>query len=456
MTALAISQLAGLSLETAEGDYTDRFATSSAMFERARRVIAGGTTHDGWMLEPFPLYVSRASGAHKWDIAGRQLIDYWMGHGALIKGHAFPPVVDAIATQAAKSSHYGAPSELEVQWAELVCDLIPSAERVRFTSSGTEATLLALRIARAYTGRRLVIKLDGNFHGWHDESLAHFVSQDAAGLNPGTIEQVVTASPFDIDFVVELLAEQEAAALILEPGGGGSGGLPYSKGFLTELRAATIAHGSLLIFDEVVSAFRYSPGGVQELCGVLPDLTVLAKILCGGLPGGAVAGPAQIMNVFGTGALINDRRIKVPHSGTFNGNPLSAAAGITLLSHLKDGTAQAQADSAALDLVQRVNQIADEQLVDVHLYQQSSIFHILVGAHQAELPLEPSAAVIELYSKRPELYATLRRALLSEGLDTHPVHGWLSTFHDQTVIERSAEAFERAFRHLRNVPGIAL
>lgn len=455
MAALTTPRLAGLPLTTPTTDYSAHFTSSSAMFDRAQKVVAGGATHDGWMMEPFPVYVTRANGAYKWDLQDHQLIDYWMGHGSLIKGHAFPPVVDAIAAQAVRGSHYGAPSEIEVQWAELICSLVPSAERVRFTSSGTEATLLALRIARAYTGRSIVIKLDGHFHGWHDEALAYFVSQDGAGLNAGAIENVILASPFDVEGVIALLAEAEAAALILEPGGGGSGGLPWDKEDLARLRQATRANGALLIFDEVVSAFRYSPGGVQELCGVLPDLTVLAKIMSGGLPGGAVAGAAEIMKVFGAGAKIDKRQVRVPHSGTFNGNPLSAAAGVTLLSHIKDGTAQAAAETAAQSLVKSVNDLADKHGVDVRLYHQSSIFHILIGACKARAPYKASPAVIRLFSQHPEHYATLRRALLCEGLDTHPVHGWLSTAHDAAVIERSAEAFDRAFRQLRDTPGFA-
>jgi glutamate-1-semialdehyde 2,1-aminomutase len=159
------------------------------------------------------------------------------------------------------------------------------------------------------------------------------------------------------------------------------------------------------------------------------------------------------MRVFGAGMQIEDRRVQVPHSGTFNGNPLSAAAGISLLSHIKDGTAQADAESSANRLVKCVNDLAIKHRVDVHLYHQSSIFHILIGADQAGVSYEPSAAVVQLFSKHPEHYATLRRALLREGLDTHPVHGWLSTAHDTAVIERSAEAFDRAFRELRNASG---
>lgn len=437
-------------------DYEAQFPESRSMSDRARRVIAGGTTHDGWSVDPFPVYVNRAEGAFKWELGGRRLIDYWMGHGALLFGHCFPPVVEAVREQATRGSHFGAASDSEVRWAELVCSLIPAAELVRFTSSGTEATMLALRLARAFTGRNLIVKFDGHFHGWHDEALAHFVSTDSAGINEGAALNVAVADPFSVESALDLLEEEEVAAVILEPGGGGSGGLPSSPDFLARLREATSRSGTVLVFDEVVSAFRYSPGGVQQLCGVLPDVTVLAKILCGGLPGGAVAGRREVMDVFGAGRAVGERWARIPHTGTFNGNPLSAAAGVAMLPHVADGRPQERVRKSANELVAAVNEAARRSGVDVHLYNQHSIFHILIGARRLGLPLDASAAVITLYASHPERYASLRRTLLLEGVDTHPIHGWLSTAHDGAVIEATADAFGRAFQRLRSLPEFAI
>jgi glutamate-1-semialdehyde 2,1-aminomutase len=366
-------------------------------------------------------------------------------------------VRDALQQQLWRGTHLGGAHELQVEWAEQVVRLVPSAERVRFTSSGTEATLLALRVARAFTGRSLVIKLDGHFHGWHDEALSHFVAPQVSGVNPGTGEHVLVADPLSPESVFEQLAQGQVAAVILEPGGGGSGGLPWSPELLAALRQETRAHGSLLIFDEVVSGFRYSPGGVQQLCGVLPDLTVLAKILCGGLPGGAVAGRADIMALFGRGsALVDGRHARVPHTGTFNANPLSAAAGIAMLGHVADGTAQERARAAAEHLVLGVNALAEQHQVDVRLYAQSSTVHILIGALAAGQPLSPSLAVITLHAAAPARYATLRRELLVEGVDIHPVHGWVSAVHEPAVIQATVAAFERALLRLRHEEGFAL
>ncbi|WP_405940721.1 aspartate aminotransferase family protein [Streptomyces sp. NBC_00207] len=400
--------------------------------------------------------MDRADGPWKWDIAGNRFVDYWMGHGALLCGHGFAQVVEAVARQLQKGLHLSALHELQVEWAEQVCRLVPSVERVRFTSSGSEATLLAMRVARAFTGRPAIMKLDGHFHGWHDEALAHFVDPAQAGLNPSVSANVVVESEFAIDVLVERLAERDVAGVILEPGGGASGGLPYDQETLRELRRATREHGTLLIFDEVVSGFRYSPGGAQQLCNVLPDLTVLAKILSGGLPGGAVAGGAEVMSVFGAGTEVQGRAIRVPHTGTFNGNPISAAAGVAMLDQVADGRRQTKAAESARRLADLVNRKAEDAGVDVRLFAQSSIFHILIGAIRAGAPISPSSAVIALHNAQPQLYSALRSALLLEGVDCHSVHGWVSTAHDQDVLEATADSFQRAFHRLAGTAGIDL
>jgi glutamate-1-semialdehyde 2,1-aminomutase len=435
--------------------YEASFPLSAAQSERARAVLAGAGIHDSQHLAPFPPYYSRAEGPFKWTLEGRRLIDCWMGHGALLLGHSFPPVIDAIVKQARRGTQLGGATEEVLEWAERVCRLIPSAERVRFTSSGTEATQLAMRVARAWVGRNLIVKLNGHFHGWHDESLAHYVEPSVAGLNPAALENSAVADAVELEYAIEFLEEGEVAAVILEPGGGSSGALPWSREALQTLREETRRHGALLIFDEVVSGFRYSPGGVQALCGVLPDLTVLGKILSGGVPGGAIAGPADIMSVFGTGTSVGERKARVPHTGTFNANPLSAAAGAAMLAHVADGKPQEHAREAARRMVEGVNAAAARCGVDVHLYSNdTSIFHILIGARAAGISLGPSVEVASLHGQKPQLYAALRRALLVEGLDTHPLHGWLSATHDDTeVIELTVGAFERAFQRLRGESG---
>lgn len=435
--------------------YQTKFARSAELYDRALKVIAGGVTHDSRAIHPFPVAIHRAAGPLKWDVSGNQLIDYWMGHGALLLGHCFEPVVEAVRKQLELGSHFGASHELETRWAELICELIPSAERVRFTSSGTEAVILALRIARAWTGRHIVLRLNGHFHGWHDEAMSHFVAAEDGGLSPGSEEYVGLADPLSIEAIAGFLSKYEVAGLILEPGGAGSGALPYDPEFLARLRDLTRQHRALLIFDEVISGFRYSPGGVQALSGIMPDLTLLSKILGGGLPGGAVAGPAEIMSVFGEGVSTGGRHAKVQHSGTFNANPLSAAAGICMLQHVSDGAVQTFAKSAAEKLVKLVNEFAEARGVDISCFNNSSTFHVVVGGRKAGVE-GPSKPVISLFREKKELHNRLRLALLIEGVDMHSAHGWISAAHDDEVIVRTAEAFDRAFQRLVDIPQFAM
>lgn len=431
--------------------YTETYGGWGELHRRAAEVLAGAAVHDSYRLDPFPPYFHEGRGAYKKGAGGRSFVDYWMGHGALLFGHGFSPVIEAVIEQVRRGSHFGGHSEIVVRWAELVCRLLPSAARVRFTASGTESTLLAHRIARAFTGRTRVLKLAGHFHGWHDESLGHFFPTASAGFNPDALNQVDVLELTDGEVALEQLEADDIAGVILEPGGGGTGALPWGAAFLRTLREATQEHGSLLLFDETVSGFRYSPGGVQQLTGVLPDLTILGKILAGGLPGGAVVGSADVMAVFGAGTSRDSRRIQVPHTGTFNANPLSAAAGVAMLSQIGDGAAQRAAIDATEKLVAGVNQAARACDIDISLFcGGTSVFHIVIGARGAGLNAEPSATLIPLFQREVERHAALRRALLLEGVDSHPMHGWVSTAHDQQAISSTVESFTRAFRRLKN------
>lgn len=416
---------------------------------RLPAVLAGGAAHDLWLFPENPVLWERADGVFKWDVKGRRFVDLWMGHGALLMGHGFGPVVDAVREAVTRGTHLSGTHRLQIEWAERIVKLVPCAERVRFTASGTEATLLAMRVARAYTGRPRILSLEGHFHGWHDESIAHSISSTHAGLNPFVIQGVLTVSQFAMEPIAGLLARGDVAAVILEPGGGGAGALPWSSDMLRELRELTSRHGALLIFDEVISGFRYAPGGVQALAGVTPDLAALGKIVCGGVPGGALAGSARVMSVFGHGTAAADGdRARIRHSGTFNGNPLSCAAGIAMLDHVADGEAQARARDATATLVQGVNRAAERHGVDVRMFAQSSVFHVMIGAVASGLAVEPSAAALTLYAAHGDRYGLLRNALLQHGIDCHPLHGWMSARHDADVIAMTVDAFEQAFASL--------
>jgi len=434
--------------------YEAKFQESRPLAKRARKVVAGKVSHDRRAFSPFEVYIARAEGACKWDVSGQKLIDYAMGDGALLCGHGFKPVLDAVARQLALGTHFSACHEAEVRWAELVAQLIPSAEKVRFTGSGTEAVMLAFRLARAYTGRDIILRLKDHYHGWHDEAMAHFYDPVNAGLNRNAIANVCLGDPAEPDEIVKYLQERRTAAVILEPVGGASGGIPCHPEFLQTLREATKKTGTLLIFDEVASGFRYSPGGVQQVTGIRPDLTVLGKILGGGLPAGALAGRDKYMGVFGGASGRHSRSVHVPHTGSASANPLSAAAGAAMLEHIADGKAQQRATAAAARLVQEVNGAADAGGVDVHLFaNNSSAFHVLIGAYARGCTLGPSPAVSRLYTAHPERYALLRRALLVEGIDVPAGRGWVSSTHDGEIIAETVQAFARVFRRLQNVDG---
>jgi len=410
--------------------------------------IAGGATHVSWQMPGGPLTFTRAQGVRKWDYAGRPYLDLWMGHGSLLLGNAHPAVVEAVARQIGEGQHVGGAHRIHLEWAARIRDIFPSCERVRFTSSGTEATLLALRIARAWTGRPRILRVDGHFHGWHDDGLAHVVP-DSSGLNPGAPHWVSVAPPIDTDVIADELSEGDIAALILEPGGGSAGALPWSPDYLRALRRLSDNAGTVLIFDEVISGLRYAPGGVQTLAEVRPDLTVLAKIAAGGFPGGIVGGRADMMGMLGCAVNVVGQQVIVPHTGTFNGFPITAAAALATLEQVSDGAAQARAAAATHSLVEAINAAAVSSDVDVRAFHQSSIFHILIGACREALLIEPGSGAVRLPQEHADAYTILRCALLLEGVDCHKSHGWLSSEHRPADIEEAAAGFARAFARLR-------
>ena len=414
---------------------------SLALWERAARAIPGGITHDIRHLRPFPVYVERGEGPLKWDVDGHEYVDYWMGHGALILGHCYPAVVEAIQLQAARGTHLGACHELEVRWAEVVSRLVPSAELVRFTMSGTEATHLALRLARAHTGRPRVVKFHGHFHGWHDGVVGGvnppFEIPLSSGVPGATLDQVLLCPPNDIKAVDPLLERGDVAAVILEPAGGQSGTTPTIPGYLEELRALTTRHGVVLIFDEVITGFRYAPGGAQAYFGVTPDLTTLAKIIAGGLPGGAVTGKRPIMSLLAhRGDPAWDRSERVAHAGTFNANPLSAAAGIATLEAVADGSAQARASKSGEELRRDLADVMKRVGVPGTAFGESSIYHVSFEGR-------PGLAGFDR-PRRQDLYHLLRCGLLLNGVDCSLFHGWVSAVHAQEHLARTVKGYEKA------------
>jgi len=419
---------------------------SKSLSQRAGRVLPGGVTHDVRRATPFPLAVARAEGSRKWDLDGHEIVCYVMGHGALLLGHSHPAVVAAVRDQATLAFHPGACHELESEWAEAVVDLVPSAELVRFTASGTEASLLALRLARAATGRQRVVKLAGHFHGWHDQvsfgTDAPFRGPDTAGV-PGALSEVVTVVPADAQALAEALQGGDVAAVILEPSGAAWGTVPMPAGLLASVRALTRATGTVLVFDEVVSGFRWSPGGVQAVAGVTPDLTVLGKILAGGMPGGAVAGRADLMGHL-SGADGDPRR--VGHPGTHNALPVSAAAGVAALRVCRSGEPQEQAAGLAATLRAGLTSVLAEAGVPGCAYGESSTFHLLIG-HAGE-PDRASLRALKAGGMSPELSAELHNGMLLEGVHLFHGSGFLSAAHTERDVERTVAALAATLARL--------
>lgn len=446
-------------LDTVRAEFVDRFPTSAKRYEEAIKIFPAGVTHDSRFLRPFPIYVSHAEGARKWDLDGNEFIDYWMGHGALLLGHNHPAVCRAVGEQLNRGTHYGGSHELELAWGRWVQRLIPSAERVRFVSSGTEATMMAIRLARGFTGRNKLIRFAGHFHGWHDTVMLGinppYDVPSSVGIPNETLASIICLPPNDIKAVEQTLAaDSDVAAIILEPAGGSNAAIPTQTGFLAVLRELCSTHGVMLIFDEVISGFRYAPGGAQEYFDVTPDLTALAKILAGGLPGGAVAGRADIMTLldFQTDSHAN-RYERMMHPGTYNANPLSAAAGVSALEIAATGDPQQQAGDLTLKLIQGMNDIMRITGTSGCVYGDLSGFHLMVG----QKDFQPDDAEQILTRARPERLSTgmggltslVRAAMLLEGIDPSGPSGRLSSAHTEADIEKTLAGFERALARLK-------
>src|ERR687884_1199739 len=438
---------------TIDEAFRKRFARSAELYERSRKAIAGGITHDSRNFVPFPIYIERADGSRKWDVDGNELIDHWMGHGSLLLGHNHPQVTAAVAEQVYKGTHYGACHELEVAWAEQIARMVPSAEWVRFTMSGTEATMLAIRDARAYTGRQLVVRFAGHFHGWHDYAMAGyqppFDTPTSTGVPRAVAESMLVAYPNNIDSVRQLLDAHpdQVAAVILEPGGGSNAIIPTDQQFLRDLRQLTTERGVVLIFDEVITGFRYSPGGAQQMYGVTPDVTTLAKIVAGGLPGGAVVGKRDILQVQTfKGELHKDRFERVLQQGTFNANPLSAAAGLSALQVVAEGWPTEQANEAGEQLRAGLRDVFERRGVAGVVLGEASVFQILLGEGMQQAA--DTTDVQRLMAGRGAVN-TLRKAMLLNGIDLMRSGGFTSIAHQDEELSKTIAAFDRSLEALQ-------
>jgi len=413
-------------------DYTSKTPKSKALHERAKKVLPAGVSYAIRYFEPYPFYVARAKGSKLYDVDGNSYIDFWLGHTALILGHSPPAVVKAVKRQIEKGTHYGAAHELEIALAEQVTKMIPTAKMVRFTNSGTEANMYAMRLARAYTGRNKIAKFEGGWHGGYDALHVAvkppFNIPESAGLTPGALQDTIILPFNNIEGVKEKLKSEDVAAILIEPVLGVGGGVFAEKEFLKELRELCDEKGTLLIVDEVITGFRLAPGGVQQYFGVKPDITILGKILGGGFPIGAFCGPTEIMERVDT--LRYQRPQYSFHGGTFAANPITMTAGLTTLKILEDGRLINRLNRLGDKIREKLRQIFETKGIDIQVTGTGSIFNV----HFTKEELKDVNAVFRADRKK---LADYHSKLIANGVFFLPTHnGTLSTAHTKADIEK--------------------
>ncbi len=432
----------------------DRWCGSRLRLERARRSLAGGVSSPFRAKFPVPLYFADASGSRMRDVDGNEYIDYTLAWGPLILGHKHPALVEAIRRQAERPHILGAQHDLEYEVAEKIQQLVPCAERVAFTSSGSEAVQLALRLARAATGRTLVLKFEGHYHGWMDSVLishhpraedvgpleAPHAVPESRGQVPNALENVLVAPWNRIEIVEALLARrgQQIAAIITEPVLCNSGCLLPAPGYLEALRRLADRYGALLIFDEIITGFRMGLGGAQGFYGVTPDLATFGKALAGGPPLSAVAGRREIMELIGDGG--------VAFGGTFNGNPLSLACARATLGELErdGGAALARANRLGAALIEGIRDAARRHGVALQVSGFGAAF-ALHFTERAELRDYRDT----LADDREKLAVFLLRALENGVYALPDGRMYVSAAHTEENVARTLEALELVLAGLK-------
>jgi glutamate-1-semialdehyde 2,1-aminomutase len=419
-----------------------QFPESAKLFSESQKYLAGGVSSGmRAAAKPLPLFFSSATGSHLADVDGNYYIDYTLAWGPLILGHSHPAIVAAVSAQLKVYQLLGAQHELEIQVAKKICELVPSAERVIFSSSGTEAVQVALRLARSFTERRKIIRFEGHYHGWMDNILPGYrPSPNLPGAKPGangTAAEETLILPWNELHAVEAVLQaqgEEVAALITEPILCNTHCLMPERGYLQGLRELTERYGVVLIFDEVITGFRVSLGGAQALFGVTPDLTTMGKAVAGGFPLSVVGGRQEIMDLVA--------QQKVPHAGTFNGNPISLAAARATLETLEaeNGAALEQVRKNGERLIQGIEKSAQAAGVPILMNGIGSCFHVAFTTRR------------EMRNYRDTLDSDLGArdefllALLAAGIYLMPDGRWyVSAAHTEKDITQTLDIVQKVF-----------
>lgn len=416
--------------------------TSDKLFERAKEIIPGGVNSPVRAFKSVgrnPLFIAKAAGSKVWDVDGNEFIDYVGTWGPAILGHAHPRVIEAITKAAKNGTSFGAPNELELKLAELICRIVPSVEMVRMVNSGTEATMSAIRLARAFTGREKIIKFEGCYHGHGDSFLIKagsgamtFGVPDSPGVPSALAALTLTATYNSLASVQQLVErnKKQIAAVIVEPVVGNMGCVPPARGFLEGLRSLCTKEGIVLIFDEVMTGFRLAKGGAQELYNIKPDLSTFGKIIGGGLPVGAYGGRKDIMQMVAPSG-------PVYQAGTLSGNPLAMAAGYeTLTLILEDHEFYSALERKAKLLADSVAEQAERLSIPVTLNRVGSMFTLFFTA----TAVNDYRTALTADTKR---YAAYFRSMLEEGISLAPSQfeaAFLSSAHTEDDLERTAKA----------------
>ncbi len=427
-----------------------KFEKSKELYKKAVELIPGGVNSPVRAFKSVdrdaPIFVKKGQGSKIWDEDDNEYIDYICSWGPLILGHNHPAIIEEVKKIIENGSSYGLPTKYEVELAELIIELVPSIEKVRLTTSGTEATMSAVRLARAYTGRNKILKFEGCYHGHSDALLVKSGSglltegyQDSNGITDGVLKDTLTLPFGDIEKVKEVLKNKDVACVIVEPIPANMGLIQTHKEFLQELRKITKDTGTLLIFDEVISGFRLALGGAQELFEITPDLTTLGKIIGGGYPVGAFGGKKEIMDLVAPVG-------RVYHAGTLSGNPIASKAGYATLSYLKNHKEiYFNLSAKTLYLVENIKKLAELYSVNVCVNSMGSLFTIFFNDMKKIENLEDSL------KSNTENFSIYFNTMLEYGIIVPPSQfeaHFLSTAHDERDLSRTLEVIEMAFKKI--------